>query len=1292
MVIGAGLAGPPVPPLAPGRASAMCKAPCVPPERSATSDPGRLSVGFDATPLLGRPTGVGVFCAGALSGLAARPDARGVRLRGELAPPPADRRPGAGRGRRPGSGPCRPDPCTWRGRRFSRPPSSGSSAATTWCTGPTSWSRRPPGGPGDDGPRPDRRALPGAVRPADAGLSRTSSAGRWPRGPGCTPRRSSWPTRWWPSSASTRSGSGPSTTACPPLRPCPSPRTADRRSDCPRVWPLRAGRRDHRAAEGLPAAGVGLRRGVRRPPRRGPGLVGGDGWGVERFPAAVEASPARDRIVRPGYLDDAGLAAALRHASVLVYPSRYEGFGFPPLQAMAAGVPVVATAAGAVPEVVGDGALLAAPGDGDGLAGALGRVLDGGARYRRPGGAGPTPERPVHLGGLRRGSGPALRGRLPVLGIGCRHRSRPVGGGEQHAHADDGRAAPAAGIGRNRHLHQRSPAGPRCTWTPSERPDLELAGQPARRPPWRRRIRCPSSGHPLRALAVAGSAPDPGLGPGIAPGPVRLRCGPRHLAGHPRAGDGRPWWSPCTTFSGAGSPMPTRPGDGPGTRRRCAGPCAGPTGSSCPPRWWPTTWRRPGAPRQAITVIPMGSDHLPPPDFGAGAALLARLGVDGPFLLSVGTLEPRKNQPRLIEAYGASAGRSPNPGRWSWWARADGESRWSRPPVWSWPAWSRRPSSPRSTPWPASWPTSPSSRVSGFPRSRPWPSAPRWWPARCPSTAGAAFEVDPARHGLHRRGAVAVATDEDERKRLHRSGWRAGRRAVAGRRSPAATSAVWNEARRVDRPVASVADPALRLSLDVTAVPARPVGAGHYTMQLAAGPGRPVRRRSGAVRPTHRRGPVAGRWPRRRAGSARRPVPARSGWPGSRSGSRACWPARRVDVHHGPHYTMPERSSVPTVVTVHDLSFFEQAELARVVEGPAVPAGHHGGRPPGRGRGLSEPGHRRAAGPVVPGGGRGVRGPPRGRHRTVPTRRARARVRTPAAWPRWTTGWPTGRPYLLFVGTLEPRKDLPTLVGAFARVAGRHPEALLVLAGGAGWGAAAVDRAVEALRGRLPHRADRVRARRGRPRPAPVGHGRRLPGALRGVRAPRPRGAGLRRTAGHHRGHGHGGGGRRRRRAGRPGRRRRPWPTPSTLELAGRTGRRPRPGTSGVAAASRSRPRHTWEASAARHHGGLPARRRPAARGRPVGLPAPSDAASRVTRRALPHHRRSRLRRHLAGRPSPRTRRRGRRHRQRGGRHRSGRPAGGACPTAAPTPSTTWPPSPTSGSRGTSRSRCSRST
>jgi glycosyltransferase involved in cell wall biosynthesis len=107
-------------------------------------------------------------------------------------------------------------------------------------------------------------------------------------------------------------------------------------------------------------------------------IVGSEGWGAQRFAESVDASPVRDRIVRPGYLDDAALAATLRGASVLAYPSRYEGFGFPPLQAMAAGVPVVATAGGAVPEVVGDGAWLVEIGDGDALSEQLVRALAGG--------------------------------------------------------------------------------------------------------------------------------------------------------------------------------------------------------------------------------------------------------------------------------------------------------------------------------------------------------------------------------------------------------------------------------------------------------------------------------------------------------------------------------------------------------------------------------------------------------------------------------------------------------------------------------------------------------------------------------------------------------------------------------------------------------------------------------------------------------------------------------------------------------------------------------------------------
>jgi alpha-1,3-rhamnosyl/mannosyltransferase len=79
--------------------------------------------------------------------------------------------------------------------------------------------------------------------------------------------------------------------------------------------------------------------------------------------------------VRTGWVDDAALAALYRRAAVLAYPSLYEGFGFPPLQAMRAGVPVVATRAGSLPEVLGDGALLVDPGDRDGLAAALDRCL-----------------------------------------------------------------------------------------------------------------------------------------------------------------------------------------------------------------------------------------------------------------------------------------------------------------------------------------------------------------------------------------------------------------------------------------------------------------------------------------------------------------------------------------------------------------------------------------------------------------------------------------------------------------------------------------------------------------------------------------------------------------------------------------------------------------------------------------------------------------------------------------------------------------------------------------------------
>jgi glycosyltransferase involved in cell wall biosynthesis len=100
-------------------------------------------------------------------------------------------------------------------------------------------------------------------------------------------------------------------------------------------------------------------------------LAGPPGWGEEALAAAVAASPARERIVRTGWVEAPDLAALIAGATVLAYPSLYEGFGFPPLQAMRAGVPVVASRAGSLPEVLGDGALLVDPSDHGALVEAL---------------------------------------------------------------------------------------------------------------------------------------------------------------------------------------------------------------------------------------------------------------------------------------------------------------------------------------------------------------------------------------------------------------------------------------------------------------------------------------------------------------------------------------------------------------------------------------------------------------------------------------------------------------------------------------------------------------------------------------------------------------------------------------------------------------------------------------------------------------------------------------------------------------------------------------------------------
>jgi glycosyltransferase involved in cell wall biosynthesis len=102
-------------------------------------------------------------------------------------------------------------------------------------------------------------------------------------------------------------------------------------------------------------------------------VVAGDpDWGADAFDAARH----RDRVLTPGYVPDEDRRDLLAGASALAYPSLYEGFGFPPLEAMAVGVPVVAARVGSIPEVVGDAALLPDPRDPDDVAGALATALD----------------------------------------------------------------------------------------------------------------------------------------------------------------------------------------------------------------------------------------------------------------------------------------------------------------------------------------------------------------------------------------------------------------------------------------------------------------------------------------------------------------------------------------------------------------------------------------------------------------------------------------------------------------------------------------------------------------------------------------------------------------------------------------------------------------------------------------------------------------------------------------------------------------------------------------------------
>jgi alpha-1,3-rhamnosyl/mannosyltransferase len=102
-------------------------------------------------------------------------------------------------------------------------------------------------------------------------------------------------------------------------------------------------------------------------------MVGGDGWGSDPIGERIARSTAR--FLQTGRVDFDDLTRLYASADCFLFPSLLEGFGFPPLEAMASGTPVVCSTRPSLPEVVGDAALTAEPDDLDALAAAVLDVL-----------------------------------------------------------------------------------------------------------------------------------------------------------------------------------------------------------------------------------------------------------------------------------------------------------------------------------------------------------------------------------------------------------------------------------------------------------------------------------------------------------------------------------------------------------------------------------------------------------------------------------------------------------------------------------------------------------------------------------------------------------------------------------------------------------------------------------------------------------------------------------------------------------------------------------------------------
>lgn len=105
-------------------------------------------------------------------------------------------------------------------------------------------------------------------------------------------------------------------------------------------------------------------------------LAGKRGFGFEKISALVAKSEHKDDIIFTGYIDEKTKFDLLKHAAALVFPSWYEGFGFPILEAQSVGTAVITSDVSSMGEVAGDGAILIEPSSDEEISAAMSLVID----------------------------------------------------------------------------------------------------------------------------------------------------------------------------------------------------------------------------------------------------------------------------------------------------------------------------------------------------------------------------------------------------------------------------------------------------------------------------------------------------------------------------------------------------------------------------------------------------------------------------------------------------------------------------------------------------------------------------------------------------------------------------------------------------------------------------------------------------------------------------------------------------------------------------------------------------